>query len=91
MVPFHPLLGEGSPTKIDYRKKGALFLTSLLEDLANQPQVPEVSGFAIIASRNLLVLVRRCWCTLGDFWRALPAGTAKVFEGVLAVAWSHGE
>ena len=30
----HPLLGEGSPTKIDYRKKGTLILTSLLEDLA---------------------------------------------------------
>ena len=26
-------LGEGSPTKIDYRKKGTLILTSLLEDL----------------------------------------------------------
>ena len=25
--------GEGSPTKIDYRKKGTLLLTSLLEDL----------------------------------------------------------
>ena len=24
---------EGSPTKIDYRKKGALIITSLLEDL----------------------------------------------------------
>ena len=28
-----PFLGEGSPTKIDYRKKGTLVLTSLLEDL----------------------------------------------------------
>ena len=28
-----PLLGEGSPTKIDYRKKGTLILTCLLEDL----------------------------------------------------------
>ena len=28
------LLGEGSPTKIDYRTKGTLILTSLLEDLA---------------------------------------------------------
>ena len=33
VVPFYPFLGEGSPTKIDYRKKGALILTSLLEDL----------------------------------------------------------
>ena len=29
----HPFLGEGSPSKIDYRKKGTLILTSLLEDL----------------------------------------------------------
>ena len=28
-----PFLGEGSPTNIDYRKKGTLSLTSLLEDL----------------------------------------------------------
>ena len=32
VVPFYPL-GEGSPTKIDYRKKGTLIQTSLLEDL----------------------------------------------------------
>ena len=25
LVPFYPVLGEGSPTKIDYRKKGTLF------------------------------------------------------------------
>ena len=29
-----PFFGEGSPTKIEYRKKGTLILTSLLEDLA---------------------------------------------------------
>ena len=33
-MPFYPLLGEGSPTKIDYSKKGTLILASLLEDLA---------------------------------------------------------
>ena len=32
-MPFYPFLGEGSPTKIDYRKRGTLILTSLLEDL----------------------------------------------------------
>ena len=32
-MPFYHFLGEGSPTKIDYRKKGTLILTSLLEDL----------------------------------------------------------
>ena len=30
VVPFYPFTGEGSPTKIDYRKKGTLILTSLL-------------------------------------------------------------
>ena len=34
-MPFYPCLGEGSPTKIDYRKKGTLILTSLLQDLAD--------------------------------------------------------
>ena len=33
VVPFGPFLGEGSPIKIDYRKKGTLILTFLLEDL----------------------------------------------------------
>ena len=27
-VPIYPFLGEGSPTKIDYREKGTLILTS---------------------------------------------------------------
>ena len=43
----YPFLGEGSPTKIDYRTKGALILTSLLEDLAMgttyMPDVPHRS------------------------------------------------
>ena len=33
VVPFYPCLGEGSPTKIDYIRKGALILSSRLEDL----------------------------------------------------------
>ena len=37
VVPFYPFLGEGSPAKIDYRKKGTLILTSLLEDLVYPP------------------------------------------------------
>ena len=35
VVPFFPCLGEGSPTEIDYRKKGGLILPSLLEDLGD--------------------------------------------------------
>ena len=30
---FYPFLVECSPTRIDYRKKGTLVLTSLVEDL----------------------------------------------------------
>ena len=29
----YPFLGEGSPTKLDWRKKGTLILSSLLEDV----------------------------------------------------------
>ena len=39
LVPFPPFFGEGSPAKTDYRKKGALILTSLLEKLG-PPVVP---------------------------------------------------
>ena len=38
LLPFYPFVGEGSPTKIDYRKKGTLMLTSLLEDLVEGRQ-----------------------------------------------------
>ena len=45
IVPFyHFFWGGGSPTKIDYRKKGTLILTSLLEDLENQNEVVGGSG-----------------------------------------------
>ena len=38
--------GEGSPTKIDYRKKeGTLILTSLLEGLVVLDQLDQTSGF----------------------------------------------
>ena len=33
VVPFYSFLGEGSPSKTDYRQKGTLILTSLLEDV----------------------------------------------------------
>ena len=33
VVPFNPFFWEGSPTKIDYRKKDTLILNSLREDL----------------------------------------------------------
>ena len=33
VVPLYPFFGGGFPVKVDYRKKGSLILTSLLEDL----------------------------------------------------------
>ena len=42
-MPFHPFLGEGSPTKTDYRKKGTLIPTFLLEDLVNMGVFPSKS------------------------------------------------
>ena len=44
VVPFYPFLGEGSPTKIDYRKKGTLILTSLLEDLVWESVAGQLAG-----------------------------------------------
>ena len=49
VVPFYPFLGEGSPTKIDYRKKGTHILNSLLEGLDDVPYsfaggVPQVKN-----------------------------------------------
>ena len=43
VVPFYPFLGEGFPTKTDYRKKGTLIiiLTSLLQDLEAHTRVLE--------------------------------------------------
>ena len=46
----HPFLGEGSPTKIDYRKQSTLILTSLLEDLEY------VLIFPVDFKRNLSLL-----------------------------------
>ena len=48
VVPCYLSLGEGSPTKIDYRKRSALILTSPLEDLGDVSFVPnssELLGF----------------------------------------------
>ena len=47
VVPLYPCLREGSTTKIDYRKKGTLILTSLLEDLG--VHVRSVGSFLLIS------------------------------------------
>ena len=64
VVPFYPCLGEGSPTKMDYKKKGTLILTSLLEDLANcqvDPQSVDPMSFSSVPPPTAAVscIVRR--------------------------------
>ena len=54
IVPFlTPFSGEGSPAKIDHRKKGTLILTSLLEDLGldlvHDWLPPRISKVALVA------------------------------------------
>ena len=50
-MPFYSFLGEGSPNKIDYRKKGTLILTSLQEDL-----VGPTFGFQNVQTESWLKL-----------------------------------
>ena len=68
---FYPFFGRGcSPTKIDYREKGTLILTSLLENLV--VQVVFLRGiFALYSCISCLLL---CLCFL--FSRASPVDLA---------------
>ena len=43
-MPFYPFLGKGSPAKIDYRQRGTLILTSLLEDLGDLSSPQKTRG-----------------------------------------------
>ena len=55
VVPFYLVLGEGSPTKKDYSKKGTLILTSLLEDLVFGgwfPFQPRRSSLALLSPED---------------------------------------
>ena len=52
-MPFYRFfLGEGSPTKLDCRKKGTLILTFLLEDLVVLANPPEVFVNGAIAQEG---------------------------------------
>ena len=55
---FYPFLGEGSPTKIDYRKKGTLILTSLLENLEGLGR----AGFLVASVQVPVVALRLGLC-----------------------------
>ena len=63
-MPFCPLLGEGSRTKIDYQKKGSLVLTSLLEDLVVVPEKEAKSTLILVAKRGLAPFDVDCKTTL---------------------------
>ena len=63
---FNPFFGgEASPTEIDYRKKGTLILTSLLEDLAMSD----------------LGLVRFCWAPCRWKARSVWMHFARLSDG----------
>ena len=58
-MPLYPFLGEGSPTKLDYRRKGTL-PASLLEDLEmEETHEPALSA---LAPREAVVNKRRARC-----------------------------
>ena len=50
-MPFYPFLGEGSPTSIDYRKKGTLILRPLLEDLGGDWDVHR--GYGVLTHSHV--------------------------------------
>ena len=76
-VPFY-LLGEGSP-KIDYRKKGTLILTSLLEDL--------VKSRTWVTGRSCRIAASS-WRTCAG-WSHL-CGVRVVLCRALGELWSYG-
>ena len=58
-MPCYPFFGEGSPTKIDYRKMGTLILTSLLEDPVRKGQSqPEIAAEIRLLNSLSMVLGR---------------------------------
>ena len=59
-------LGEGSPTKTDYRKKDTLILSSLLEDLDIIEYMPEPVPSKPIAFHPLAASMERAWRVLAD-------------------------
>ena len=61
VVPFYPFLGEGSPTNIDDRQKGTLFLTSLLKDLVLECFS---LGWSIQNNPALVAEAQACWLVL---------------------------
>ena len=46
VVPFYPYLGEGSPTNLDYRRKGTPILPSLLEGPDEQASCALLAAFS---------------------------------------------
>ena len=74
-LPRYPFFGEGSPTKIDHRKKGTCILTSLLEDLVADAK-STCSSFSASDRTPVAPELNRCpekargthaWTTHGQF------------------------
>ena len=53
VAPFYPSFWGGSPAKLDYRKKGTLILSSLLEDLVEDfSQLSRFRSWAFLRSHK---------------------------------------
>ena len=93
VVPFYPSFGEGSPTNIDYRKKGYPFSTGGPRDL--KPRVfGKSGGFLGGTNRVLWPLHAFCFCHfaycglvgiphLTAFYYYSPSNVNQVFGGFL--------
>ena len=66
-----PFLGEGSPIKIDYRKKGTIFVASLLEDLVDRSfglrlVFPKAGVFGVVCFEALGQRAHSLWVWLAE-------------------------
>ena len=86
VVPFHFFLGEGSPTKIDYRRKGTL----LLEDLETFRSRAGGQGSAeILRAAPPARIARR---ERGELPRAVRPASAEWHLPVTGAPWAfHGQ
>ena len=82
LLPFFGL--EGSPVIIDYRKKGTLILTSLLEDLVKAMLTPRVHRL-LVTSRGWTILLVFVWPINSG---SESARNSKEPEGTINIFWN---
>ena len=83
-MPLYPFLGEGSPTKIDYRKNvGTLILTSLLEDLA----IHAMNSTRLLGATKSTLTIRRA---ARDLHRRVAETFGQLGSSLRLVAFRNG-